>query len=122
MQIELNIGLNVEGGDNGRAAVNRRHFVAAVVLQHLDFTCRMRRHEVLYVGPAGETQEDTLVARLDPAISPDELQVILQGLSTLLEQDCIAVLYVFSGAGAGELVGPRAAKWGAFNPDFFVRP
>ena len=43
-----------------------------------------------------------------------------------LQQDCIAVLYVgedgFTGDGeTGELIGPRAAEWGAFDPQYFVR-
>jgi hypothetical protein len=44
-------------------------------------------------------------------------------LAQVLDQDCIA-LYWPAGApdtGAeGELIGPRAADWGAFNADYFI--
>jgi hypothetical protein len=34
-----------------------------------------------------------------------------------LDQDCVA-LYS-TGVGAGFLIGPRASKWGPFNPNYF---
>lgn len=37
-----------------------------------------------------------------------------------LEQDCIAVCTPCFGS--GKLIGPRADKWGAFNPAFFIMP
>lgn len=38
-------------------------------------------------------------------------------LAERLHQDCVAILD--NETGEGRLVGPRAAKWGAFNPEFF---
>lgn len=39
-------------------------------------------------------------------------------LAELLDQECIAVYNCSSQMGA--LIGPKADKWGAFNPDYFV--
>ena len=37
-----------------------------------------------------------------------------------LQQDCIAVYQPTRGV--GHLVGPKAIKWGQFNPEFFFLP
>jgi hypothetical protein len=37
-----------------------------------------------------------------------------------LGQECIALYY--PGAEFGQLIGPRAAAWGEFNPEFFLMP
>ena len=38
--------------------------------------------------------------------------------SAVLEQDCIGVYDTNTGKGA--LIGPRADKWGEFNPEYFL--
>lgn len=40
----------------------------------------------------------------------------LDRMSTATYQDCVAVVL----DGEGSLVGPQAAKWGEFNPDYFI--
>lgn len=35
-----------------------------------------------------------------------------------MQQDCVAMLNPITGR--GELIGPRSADWGTFNPEFFV--
>jgi hypothetical protein len=37
-----------------------------------------------------------------------------------LDQDCIGAWLLPSASGA--LIGPRAAEWGDFNPEFFIMP
>lgn len=39
-------------------------------------------------------------------------------LATVLGQDCIAIHQPVGGHGA--LIGPKAAAWGEFNPEFFL--
>jgi len=41
-------------------------------------------------------------------------------VAAALNQDCIAVYSPHVAFGA--LIGPRAALWGAFNPEFFIMP
>lgn len=41
----------------------------------------------------------------------------VEALAADLGQDCIAVYY--PGLRKGDLVDPRAAEWGPFNPEFF---
>lgn len=43
----------------------------------------------------------------------------LRRLAEDLGQDCIAVYCQVPIANFGALVGPRAAEWGPFNPEFF---
>lgn len=39
-------------------------------------------------------------------------------LADTLGQDCVAVYY--TATGKGQLIGPRAEKWGEFNPEYFL--
>jgi hypothetical protein len=48
------------------------------------------------------------------------LHGIVRGLAKTLGQDCIAIYdpcYCM-----GNLLGPKAAEWGPFNPEFFILP
>jgi hypothetical protein len=44
---------------------------------------------------------------------------MIDSLAAMLEQDCVGVLNTDSGVGV--LVGPKAADWGDFNPEYFNR-
>lgn len=61
------------------------------------------------VGP----DEATFVVSLAKAPSDEKIMLA----SVLLGQDCIAIRYP---DGSGKLIGPAAAEWGDFNPEFFV--
>jgi hypothetical protein len=65
------------------------------------------------------TTEDTLIAVLDTSDSTASLHNSIERLAYELDQDCIAVLNVSTNVGT--LVGPNAAAWGEFNPEFFIR-
>lgn len=69
--------------------------------------------------------EPTLVVRarvLEEFIQYGQLSATVYGLSVALEQDAIAVYFVDGPrAGTGRLIGPNAAPWGEFNPEFFSR-
>ena len=64
--------------------------------------------------------ETTVVAIVDIRGNPEDVLTKVFRLSQILEQDCIAMYNLVTKEGA--LVGPRADKWGAFNPEFFLLP
>ena len=108
MRIELNIGLEVANGDNSQAARNQRAALALVVL------------ETNFGHRAESSTEDTLIVQMSvPSEGMAEFQTTVFDLSVGLYQDCIAVYNAT--AMSGELIGPNASAWGAFNPDFFIR-
>lgn len=63
--------------------------------------------------------EPTLVAEvINPGASPIILLQLLRRVVEALGQDCIAVYRERTRGGA--LIGPRAAEWGPFNPEYFL--
>lgn len=118
MKFELNFGLNIAGEANTGLECESR---ALSIVQALrDFGCEVGYRIVTaeYVGPDGLATERTLVACV--SVAPDaRIWDWLYSLAMAFKQDCVAV---FSpDAGAGLLVGPYSAKWGRFNPEYFVR-
>lgn len=110
MIIELNIGLNVTNGDNRMAARSARAVVAFVALA--GWATFDRR--------ADSATEDTLIMVCH--VPSEELAVFNETIFALAQatrQDCIAVYNATSFFGA--LIGPNAAAWGEFNPEFFIR-
>lgn len=118
---ELNIGLNVAGSNNTAAQVAARAIKAVGLLDVLCAQCAVRTRvaEVEYSTPDGTAVEPTLVVSINGAIGSATLQGVVYGLAEELWQDCIAVFEPETGRGV--LVGPKAADWGGFNPDCFVR-
>ena len=64
--------------------------------------------------------EPTLVVMVTSINGPAFTLANLRQLAIDLGQDCIAVYRPQVGRGA--LVGPKAAAWGSFNPEFFILP
>ena len=62
--------------------------------------------------------EDTVVALVQIPGDTREVANEIYFLAQALGQECIAVWNMATSAGA--LIGPRADKWGAFNPEFFL--
>jgi len=111
--IILNIGL----AGNDESAITTSQALAAVYAtgaRIVDYNVRP------------SSSEQTLIAELDRALSPEEAH----GVASVLHQDCIAQLIVEYdrpyGPGAkllynhGELYGPRADAWRPFDPAFFL--
>ena len=110
MIIELNIGLEVANGDNSMKARSARAVVASVALA--GWATFDRRYY--------SDTEDTLVMVCHvPSEDTALFNETIFALAQATQQDCIAVYYATGWA--GELIGPNAAAWGAFNPDFFIR-
>ena len=105
MHLTLNIGLARDGKSNIGVGTALRD------LNSLGFA--ILRH----AGHTSDT-EQTLVAEVLHLGSTRMVGNNLYHLATLLGQDCIAVVNEDTGDRA--LIGPRADKWGEFNPDYFV--
>lgn len=65
------------------------------------------------VNLATQPGEKTLIVKTDSNIDNE----VLENISTLLDQDCIAVYN--SEEKDGILIGKLASKWGSFNQEFF---
>lgn len=65
-----------------------------------------------------ESDTETTTVLRTPAVD----SAAVYTLATVLGQDCIAVWHPLQPGQPGELIGPSAAAWGEFNPEFFVLP
>lgn len=115
MKIELNIGLEVANGDNSVPARICRHIRA---LQFLRNSACLT--DVLNSRLDRSGTEETLVVGLSIAFEDkSSAREEMFELAQWVDQDCIAVYYATGWA--GELIGPNAAAWGEFNPEYFIR-
>jgi hypothetical protein len=109
MRFLLNIGLNVGATTTLSAHVARQILIANDLLPVNDG-----------VVHASDT-EPTLVIEVQPlSRNPFLVLAALKATADDLQQDCIAVYRPKTGGGS--LVGPKAAEWGPFNPEFFILP
>lgn len=119
--IELNIGLHVAGQDNTPARRNARAVRALTELALRGATVlRQRREVATYQDQAGETRvEETLVVEILDEAWLRRKPSPFHAISEACGQDCIAVYW--PATDSGELVGPRAEEWGAFDLQYFIR-
>ncbi len=115
MIIELNIGLDIAGSANLQSQRDSRAEFALEFLRANAITQNIRG-----ARRAQSSTEETMVVELNVSSGAEQrLRNAVDALAKNLAQDCIAVYYATGWA--GELIGPNAAAWGAFNPDFFIR-
>jgi hypothetical protein len=78
------------------------------------------RHNGLDTGYRGVYESSTEPALVMSATLPRgyELHACINQIANALGQDCIAVYD--TDTDVGQLIGPRAAAWGDFNPEFFL--
>ena len=69
----------------------------------------------VYCGVHSSDTEQTLVIAVDSMTPPR-----IDWLARHFAQDCIAVWYPRTWRGV--LIGPNAAAWGEFNPEYFIMP
>ena len=105
MDVILNIGLAREGNSNIGSGTVIREVINSFGAASFEF-----KHS---------DTEITCIANISAESYP-VLKTKLGFLSVLLGQDCIA--FYAPATGFGGLVGPRADKWDAFNPKFFILP
>ena len=108
MQYIINIGLDNMPSEAGNT-VGRRALFAARALRAHGFT-------TIATQVLNSDTEPTLVAEVKSGYSYTPAAVRIAELSSALNQDCIATLFP---DGSGALLGPRAAAWGTFNPEYF---
>ena len=110
MIVEINIGLKIDATNEIiPASVAQAVVQAAGGIDVLQSRLTQSATEpTLVLRCEIETQNGHAVNHLDAADS----------IANTLQQDCIAIRYP---DGSGLLRGPRAADWGCFNPDYFIR-
>lgn len=106
MEVILNIGLNTNAGTT--IEVNR-------ALQAIADSGAFVLSSEVFVSDT----EPTLVATVRDSERPG-FDNRMAMLSSALRQDCVAVYS--TAESTGDLYGPNAAAWGAFNPEFFIMP
>jgi hypothetical protein len=107
MEVVLNIGL----ARNGKPNLTTRDAIAALEANNFwPISTEVFQSDT----------EPTLVAVVDAhrAARLFPMRAGLFNVSVALEQDCIGAL----ANNVGRLIGPRAAAWGEFNPEFFIMP
>lgn len=109
--ILLNVGLRVGIGDH----VNSVHHTLGVVEHVVGFTWAYA-----YIPAQHDSGEPTVVISVrndrDFGVSPEMVRAVSLA-SSLLGQECIALWD--PSEGRGQLIGPDADKWGAFDPARF---
>ena len=110
MIIELNIGLDEAGSANLQGQRNARAAFALSLAEIAGYVLASRR--------AQSATEDTLIVRMAIGKIDKLFADRMHALAVDLYQDCIAVYDATNYS--GELVGPNAAAWGEFNPEFFI--
>lgn len=118
MKICLNIGLERSHSDDGAKLSNG--FILHTALEKavaLLPTC-------IHVEIKQSATEPTLIYWCElnvGGVPMSELVNRITRLAFLTHQDCIAALFVDdTGRSTGSLIGPRAMKWGRFDPQFFL--
>lgn len=100
--VVLNIGLAREGQPNLRFTEVYKALGKAGIVP-LEFLTEM-----------SDTEQTVVFEALIPADHS------VYAVAEALDQDCIALWDRMGNE--GRLVGPRAAKWGDFNPEYFILP
>jgi hypothetical protein len=115
MIIELNIGLNVANGDNSAHALISRDVRALQFLRNSAYLSNVISDRLA----VSNTEQTRIVALSLASEDESSARAEIFELAVWLEQDCIAVYNATAMSGA--LIGPNAAAWGTFNPDYFIR-
>jgi hypothetical protein len=118
MQVILNIGLDGvpvhgESYTNGVRNPNKIERLFAAVGAVRDAGFKVRATKLIQ----SDSELTLVVAFADNGPGLDNRIAML---SAALDQDCIAAYY--PDEQWGQLIGPKAAAWGQFNPEFFFLP
>lgn len=117
MKLELNIGLDVQGGTN--TPLTRDSKASAAMTALAQFHPNGQRLVARYTGPVGSIIESILFVELE-SNNLFDLTKKVYNLSAQIGQDCIAIS--IAGTTDGILVGPDSASWGDFDAAYFTHP
>lgn len=116
---ELNIGLFV-GNEHADDAINYALANTWGEIMHRESTLRsVLRGQLSCMCRFHAGEEPTLVVRGTLGGNAVDFHTWLHELSCRFGQDCIALYY--PDKDVGYLIGPRAAAWGDFQEELFVR-
>lgn len=104
----LNIGLNASLANGGEPFTYPAGFVDAYAAYKLNAHA---------LGVQQSASEETALYAIEGGMT-NTLRARIDRLAHALRQDCIAAFDTETGR--GELIGPRAAAWGDFNPEYFL--
>lgn len=104
MRYTINVGLHTNTGGNISADTVTR------VLRALGI-------KVVTTDVFDSDSEPTAVLAVENSDTILEFSRRIHVASLALDQDCIAT---YSELHQGRLIGPKAAAWGEFNPDYFI--
>jgi hypothetical protein len=105
IKLTLNIGLNSHKG--------------AITTEQARQALAANEFSIVRDAVLESDTEPTLVAEVTSLnANPFLVLQLLRRVADELDQDCIAVYRELTAGGA--LIGPRAAEWGPFNPEFFL--
>lgn len=114
MKYELNVGLDSANGRDTQASRAVRLDNARKMLDKLGGV------SFATIGDLAGADEPCLYAKGTMlSLGALDLVDVLYDVACELKQDCVAVAY---SNGSGRLIGPNAAAWGEFNPEYFRRP
>ncbi len=106
--IVLNVGLKTASGSIGAG-------YASAAIEAIGEIVQLHKTHVSHHFGGEPTLAVTIVPR-----DLVRLREQLYTLAIQLQQDCIAVY--FPSTQTGQLIGLNAAKWGEFDPEFFMLP
>lgn len=109
MKYQINIGLEVPNTSSTPEQLAARAEYALVLLQ--------TRFAFVDARIQQSATELTLIAAFQTA--PSRVYREALEISDILQQDCVAIYAPDQKVGA--LVGQRAAQWGAFSPEYFIK-
>lgn len=106
--IELNVGLNINGRENTPDDVRTNELVA-----------RNLCNKFAWGSPHFKVEQSNTEPTLVVKMYSNNAVELCNELAHILDQDCVALYYPEEDR--GELIGPRADKWGSFSKEYFIR-
>lgn len=109
MKIELNVGLNI----NGVELLNLTDVLRQVIRHWHELSDLSAK-----VEQSNTERTAVIVFNVPPPCKVGKAEQLINDVAKLLCQEAIACKI----GNVGAVIGPKAAEWGDFNPDFWIDP